>query len=282
MPIIIVKPSVTRNRNSQKKMNIEIYRNRTNRLYTEGMLFVNDCFLANTVEATEIMLPAGTYRVWLGRTDTGKRQIFFGERWRIGLCHSWIGSKRQRMIAIGQILFPGALYKGTGILGRIIDRLEYAFQEKQAEVSLTIYDCRQPPERTVYRHWRSMLGLLLILLCTSCGSLRHQPPVEVVKALSHDTVYVSGWQYDSVLVYQDRFIDRSQDTVYLQNNLVEYRYRLIRDTLRICRTDTIPVVRTVEVVKPERYVPWYVTLLSWLGIIWLVLLVAKLRIPIQK
>lgn len=262
-------------------MHIELYRNRTNRLYTEGMLFVNDCYLTNTVEATEIMLPAGTYRVRLGRTPSSRREIVVGETFRLGICHSWIGSKKKRMIAIGQTLFPGAVYLGTEVYNRLIYRFNYA-EEKEEESTLTIHDCRQLPEPKPYRHWVTLSALLVSALFPGCGSLRHHPPVEVVDRMSHDTVYVSNWHYDSVYVYQDRSIDRSQDTVYLQESWVEQHYRLIHDTLRVCQVDTIPVVRTVEVVKPERYVPWYVTLLSWLGIIWLVLLIAKLRIHIQK
>ena len=120
--------------------------------------------------------------------------------------------------------------------------------------------------------------LILLALLSGCKSL----PSRSVERITRDTVYIHNQRLDSVYVYQDRSIDRSQDTVYLQESWVEQHYRLIHDTLRVCQVDTIPVVRTVEVVKPERYVPWYVMLLSWLGIIWLVLLIAKLRIHIQK
>ena len=113
-------------------MHIELYRNRTNRLYTEGMLFVNDCYQTNTVEATEIMLPAGTYRVRLGRTPSSRREIVVGETFRLGICHSWIGSKKKRMIAIGQTLFPGAVYLGTEVYNRLIYRFNYA-EEKEEE-----------------------------------------------------------------------------------------------------------------------------------------------------
>ena len=178
-------------------MHIELYRNRTNRLYTEGMLFVNDCYQTNTVEATEIMLPAGTYRVRLGRTPSSRREIVVGETFRLGICHSWIGSKKKRMIAIGQTLFPGAVYLGTEVYNRLIYRFNYA-EEKGEESTLTIHDCRQLPEPKPYRHWVTLAALLVSALFPGCGSLRHHPPVEVVKALSHDTVYVSNWHYDSV------------------------------------------------------------------------------------
>ena len=163
-----------------------------------------------------------------------------------------------------------------------IHAIDSRAEEKEEESTLTIHDCRQLPEPKPYRHWVTLSALLVSALFPGCGSLRHHPPVEVVDRMSHDTVYVSNWHYDSVYVYRDRSIDRSRDTVYLQESWVEQHYRLIHDTLRVCQVDTIPVVRTVEVVKPERYVPWYVMLLSWLGIIWLVLLIAKLRIHIQK
>ena len=44
----------------------------------------------------------------------------------------------------------------------------------------------------------------------------------------------------------------------------EFRYRLLRDTVYKTRTDTIPVVKQVPVVKKERYTPPFT---KFLGII---------------
>ena len=48
-----------------------------------------------------------------------------------------------------------------------------------------------------------------------------------------DTVYITSQQYDSIYIYNDKTLDRIKDTVYLRELSTEYRYKLLRDTLRI-------------------------------------------------
>ena len=50
-------------------------------------------------------------------------------------------------------------------------------------------------------------------------------------------------------MYQDRQLDRTRDTVYLRDVSVEYRYRLLRDTIYKTRVDSIPYQVTVTEVK---------------------------------
>ena len=77
-------------------------------------------------------------------------------------------------------------------------------------------------------------------------------------------MYLSNVQYDSVFVFQDHLTDRSRDTIYVKDVQYEYKYKLLRDTVYRTQIDTIPVIREVEVVKTERYVP---TIYKWsLGI----------------
>ena len=91
--------------------------------------------------------------------------------------------------------------------------------------------------------------LLLITLLTvySCSTSRHV--TQLVERTSVDTVYLSNVQYDSIYVYQDRQLDRTRDTVYLRDVSVEYRYRLLRDTIYKTRVDSIPYQVTVTEVK---------------------------------
>ena len=92
-----------------------------------------------------------------------------------------------------------------------------------------------------------VLLLLTLLTVYSCSTLRHV--TQLVERTSVDTVYLSNVQYDSIYVFRDRQLDRSRDTVYLRDVSVEYRYRLLRDTVYKTQIDSIPYQVTVTEVK---------------------------------
>ena len=92
-----------------------------------------------------------------------------------------------------------------------------------------------------------VLLLLTLLTVYSCSTSRHV--TQLVERTSVDTLYLSSQHFDSVYVFRDRFTDRSRDTVYLRDVSVEYRYRLLRDTVYKTHIDSIPVIREVEVVR---------------------------------
>ena len=121
---------------------------------------------------------------------------------------------------------------------------------------------------------RHLLCLLFCTLLAGCGTQRKLPVVEWV---TRDTLYLHQVQYDSVYVYRDRYVDRSHDTLYVQERSVEYRYRLLRDTLRIHQVDSIPVIREVEVVREVARTPWYAKLLAAIGLLGLFLFLFKIR-----
>ena len=121
---------------------------------------------------------------------------------------------------------------------------------------------------------RHLLYLLFCTLLTGCGTQRELP---VVERVTRDTLYLHQVQYDSVYVYRDRYVDRSHDTLYVQERSVAYRYRLQRDTLRIHRVDSIPVIREVEVVREVARTPWYAKLLAAIGLLGLFLFLFKIR-----
>ena len=121
---------------------------------------------------------------------------------------------------------------------------------------------------------RHLLCLLFCTLLAECGTPRK---TSVVERVIRDTVYLHQVQYDSVYVYRDRYVDRSRDTVYVNDRSVAYRYRLQRDTLRIHRVDSIPVIREVEVVREVARTPWYAKLLAAIGLLGLFLFLFKIR-----
>lgn len=89
--------------------------------------------------------------------------------------------------------------------------------------------------------------LTLLLVCCSCGSTKMV--TQTVRDVSKDTVYLSNTQYDSIYIYQDKLVDRSRDTLYIKDKSIEYRYKLLRDTVRIIQRDSIPYEVTVTEIK---------------------------------
>ena len=121
---------------------------------------------------------------------------------------------------------------------------------------------------------RLLLCLLFCTLLTRCGTQRKLP---VVERVMRDTVQVTNVKQDSVFIYRDRTVDRSRDTVYINDRSVAYRYRRLTDTIRIHRVDSVPVVREVEVVREVARTPWYAKLLAAIGLLGLILFLFKIR-----
>ena len=121
---------------------------------------------------------------------------------------------------------------------------------------------------------RHLLYLLFCTLLTGCGTPQRLP---VVERIQRDTVYLYQVQYDSVFVSQERYVDRSHDTLYVQERSVEHRYRRLTDTLRIHQVDSVPVIREVEVVREVARTPWYAKLLATVGLVVVFLFIFKIR-----
>ena len=121
---------------------------------------------------------------------------------------------------------------------------------------------------------RHLLYLLFCTLLAGCGTPRRLP---VVERIQRDTLYLHQVQYDSIYVYRDRYVDRSRDTLYVQERSVEHRYRLLRDTLRIHQVDSVPVIREVEVVREVVRTPWYYQWLAAIGLLGILLFIVKTR-----
>ena len=121
---------------------------------------------------------------------------------------------------------------------------------------------------------RHLLYLLFCTLLAGCGTQRKLP---VVERVTRDTLYLHQVQYDSIFVSQERYVDRSRDTLYVQERSIEHRYRLLRDTLRIHQVDSVPVIREVEVVREVEHTPWYAKLLAAVGLVVVFLFIFKIR-----
>ena len=128
-----------------------------------------------------------------------------------------------------------------------------------------------------------LLALLSALVLTGCATRRQ---LQVVDRITHDTLYQSNVHYDSIYVSQDKYIDRSRDTVYLRDVSVEYRYRHLRDTIYKVQHDSIPYQVTVtevkEITRPLSIFDHLTHFTFWLVVGALLLLIIRVIIRLKK
>lgn len=89
--------------------------------------------------------------------------------------------------------------------------------------------------------------ILVAILIVGCATPRKV--TQLVRDVHTDTLYLSNIQYDSIYIMPDKLVDRSKDTIYIKDVSVEYRYKLLRDTVRIVQRDSIPYEVTVTEIK---------------------------------
>lgn len=118
--------------------------------------------------------------------------------------------------------------------------------------------------------------LIICLACCSCGSTKVVPLETIHTVTKSDTLYINNVQYDSIYVSQYRYTDRSKDTVLICQHDVEYRYRLLRDTIYKTKIeiqhDTIPYEVRITEVKEVKYIPPWIKPFALIGIITILVL----------
>ena len=128
-----------------------------------------------------------------------------------------------------------------------------------------------------------LLALLSALVLTGCATRRQ---LQVVDRITHDTLYQSNVHYDSIYVSQDKYIDRSRDTLLIKDKTVEYRYRLLRDTIYKVQHDSIPYQVTVtevkEITRPLSLFDHLTHFTFWLVVGALLLLIIRVSIRLKK
>ena len=140
--------------------------------------------------------------------------------------------------------------------------------------------CNQPESETVFSKLLFLLFLvLLLLLLSSCRTTSNTTAIVPVHSATHDTLWLSRVKYDSIYIDRWQRIERKADTVFYDRVKTEFRYRLLRDTVYKTRTDSVPVVKQVPVIRKERYTPPFTKFLGIiaLGASVIVLLGKKLR-----
>ena len=123
---------------------------------------------------------------------------------------------------------------------------------------------------------KGLFCFLFVVACTLFGCATSRPTSQVVEASLRDTVYVNKVLYDSVYIDNWYYTYHKADTVVVEKTKLEYRYKVMRDTIFRARTDSVPVIREVEVVSEVRHVPWYAKVLSVVGGLFLIIIVFKI------
>lgn len=140
--------------------------------------------------------------------------------------------------------------------------------------------------RALSAAWKAVPCIFLLLLLLGCSTQRHLT-TQLVEHTSIDTIYLSNVQYDSIYIYQDKLIDRSRDTLYIKDKSIEYRYRLLKDTIRVVERDSIPYQVTItevkEITRPLTFYDHLTRTVFWLVIGLLVTtIVYKLRTVFKR
>ena len=149
-----------------------------------------------------------------------------------------------------------------------------------------------------------LIGILsfTLLVCCSCGSTK--VVTQTVEHVRKDTVYLSNIQYDSIYIYQDHvsehhigkmepvtnlekdiLIPIRTDTLYIKDKSIEYRYKMLRDTIYKTQVDSIPyqvtITETKEITRPLTWYDHFSRAVLWLNIgfafYWLIRLIRKFK-----
>ena len=102
---------------------------------------------------------------------------------------------------------------------------------------------------------KSVIVIVIVLSVLSVVSCSTPRMATVVRETTRDTLYLNHIQYDSIYIDNWQLTDRSKDTIFIEKVRLEYKFKLLRDTVYKVQIDSIPVIREVEVIKTEKYVP---------------------------
>ena len=106
---------------------------------------------------------------------------------------------------------------------------------------------------------------------TSCRSIKYVP----VTSVKHDSIYINQIKYDSIYNHDSVYYAKTGDTIYLYKYKSTYRDKIVRDTVKCTKTDSIPYpVEVKKYIKVEKSLSWWQTLLIWTGAIaWIVTII---------
>ncbi len=112
--------------------------------------------------------------------------------------------------------------------------------------------------------------ILFSLLLTGC---RTQQP-QIVEKIVTNTEYINRHHYDSIYIDNYVYVDKGSDTITITRTNIEYRYKVLTDSVEVLRVDSIPYeVRVVEYIERMNN---HQRTMYWLG--WLAVVIVGLRL----
>lgn len=125
---------------------------------------------------------------------------------------------------------------------------------------------RQVSSKTSFVYALVIASALFLVACSTTRGVSTQ----LVHDTRVDTLYLSNMKYDSIYIYQERNVLPLPDSIHLPFNgedgrglyikdvSIEYRYKLLRDTVRLVERDSIPYEVTVTATKEiTRPLTWF-------------------------
>jgi hypothetical protein len=125
--------------------------------------------------------------------------------------------------------------------------------------------------------WELMVVILatcIVLFCVlSMVSCKAQQP-QVVEKVVTNIEYIDRHHYDSIYIDNYVYVDKGADTITITKTNIEYRYKILVDSVEVLKVDSIPYeVRVVEYVDRMNN---HQKTMYWLG--WLAVVIVGLRL----
>lgn len=117
---------------------------------------------------------------------------------------------------------------------------------------------------------RAKILILLLPLLIAC---KNQQP-QVVEKVVTNTEYIDRHHYDSIYIDNYIYVDKGADTIIITKTNIEYRYKILVDSIEVFRIDSIPY--GVPVVEYVDRMNDHQRTMYWLG--WLAVLIVGLRL----
>lgn len=119
-----------------------------------------------------------------------------------------------------------------------------------------------------------IFGMSLIILCSLLlVSCKAQQPTIVEKVVTN-TEYVDRHHYDSIYIDNYVYVDKGSDTITITKTNIEYRYKVLTDSIEVLKVDSIPY--EVQIVEYVDKMNNHQRTMYWLG--WLAVLIVALRL----
>lgn len=118
----------------------------------------------------------------------------------------------------------------------------------------------------------ALMAVIILFSLLLVGCKTQQP--QVVEKVVTNTEYVDRIKCDSIYIDKYVYVDRGGDTITITKTNIEYRYKILVDSVEVLKVDSIPyeVEHIVEVNKMNNHQ----RTMYWLG--WIAVLIVGLRL----